>query len=240
MSTPLTTARREGPGLKEPAGWFAAGERFRKALMKLSDGSLKLFAWICLEADRSTGCYSATQMELARVLGKSRRSMAKYIAELQREDVCDIHPGRNQHSRTIFEIRDEFWPYHRDPCEDHAQLPDPYVSAIKEWFLGLGCTREAFNRADEETALLLKHRGIPLDVVRDALLMGACRKYSSWFTGGPQEPIASLKYFEAVISEINEMKLPAGYREYLEAKIRKWSCQWRESSNPAKLAMEGG
>ena len=226
MSTQSMSLRQDGFGLKEPTGWFAAGERFRNALIKLSDGSAKLFAWICLEADRRTGRYSATQVELARVLRKSRNSLAKYIAELQSEGICNIHRGRNQHSPTVFEVRDEFWPYHRTRREAQAETPDAYISTIRKTFLGLGCTRQMFSPTDAEMALALKKRGVPLEVVQDALLMGACRKYVSWLNGGPHEPIGSLKYFEAVISEVSRAKLPEGYRGYMEIKVTKWGRQW--------------
>lgn len=33
-----------------------------------------------------------------------RRSVIKYISELQREGFCTVEPGRNQHNRTCFEI----------------------------------------------------------------------------------------------------------------------------------------
>src|SRR2546427_10344233 len=57
------------PTLKEPTGWFAAGRSFRQALTLLSDGAFKLFAYICLEADRRTGRFETTQRELAQALG---------------------------------------------------------------------------------------------------------------------------------------------------------------------------
>ena len=61
--------------LKEPAGWFAAGGSFRKALQLLSDGGFRLFAYLCLEADRHTGQFHATHRELAVALGKSKRAI---------------------------------------------------------------------------------------------------------------------------------------------------------------------
>jgi biotin operon repressor len=213
MSTQSIGIGSNGFVLKEPTGWFAAGERFRCALLKLSDGAFKLFAWVCLEADRRTGRCGATQQQLTRILNKSRRSMGKYIAELQREGICDIHPATNQHHRTIFEIRDEFWPYHRSRSAVENQPQDDYVTEVRKIFLALGCTRAVFSRADEETALQLKAQGIPLQVVRDALLMGACRKYVSWLNGGPQQPIATLKYFESVVLEIRDTKLPQAYSD---------------------------
>jgi hypothetical protein len=45
--------------------------------------------------------------------------------------------------------------------------------------------------------------------VQDALFMGAVRKYISWLNGGSPEPIASLAYFSAVVSEIQERPFPA-------------------------------
>jgi hypothetical protein len=61
--TPKNTTRT-GSALKEASGWFAAGDSFRRALTGLSDGAFKLFAYICLEADRRTGRLLMTQTEL--------------------------------------------------------------------------------------------------------------------------------------------------------------------------------
>ena len=68
--TPKNTTRT-GSALKEASGWFAAGDSFRRAVTALSDGAFKLFAYICLEADRRTGRLLMTQTELAQALGKS-------------------------------------------------------------------------------------------------------------------------------------------------------------------------
>jgi hypothetical protein len=104
---------RTGLALKKSSGWFAAGDSFRRALTALSDGAFKLFAYICLEADRRTGRLLTTQTELAQVLGKSRRIIGAYVAELQAQGVCCIRTGRNQFARTVFEVCDAYWPYQR-------------------------------------------------------------------------------------------------------------------------------
>ena len=82
--------------LKEPTGWFAAGATFRRALLTLSDGAFKLFAYLCVETDRQTGRFETTQRELARALGKSRRSVGSYSTELETNGICRIHTGANQ------------------------------------------------------------------------------------------------------------------------------------------------
>src|SRR6266508_260793 len=50
MNNQTFPPKNERLSLKEPTGWFAAGDAFRKALASLSDGAFKLFAYLCLEA----------------------------------------------------------------------------------------------------------------------------------------------------------------------------------------------
>src|SRR5262250_1284533 len=99
--------------LKEDKGWFAAGASFARALALLSDGAFKLFAWLCLQARCDSGLMEASQHELARALGKSKRAIGRWTAELEAKGLCHIEPGRNQHERTRFRIQDAFWPYYR-------------------------------------------------------------------------------------------------------------------------------
>lgn len=113
MHNQMPNAKDNSPCLKEPSGWFAAGGSFRRALATLSDGAFKLFAYICLEANRQTGSFEADQAELATAIGKSRRIVGKYVEELESKRVCTVRRGTNQYARTSFEIRDEYWPYHR-------------------------------------------------------------------------------------------------------------------------------
>ena len=100
--------------LKEPSGWFAAGKGFRLALTLLSDGAFQLFAYLCLEANRQTGRIEATHKELATALRKSKRSIGNHIEELQAHQVCNVLSAKNQYARTVFEISDRYWPYHRN------------------------------------------------------------------------------------------------------------------------------
>ena len=226
--------------LKQPSGWFAAGDSFRRALTRLSDGAFKLFAHLCLQADRRTGRYQATQMESARAIGKSRRIVGEYIEELERKEVCTVWSGRNQYARTCFEIRDEYWPYRRTQELEGAngRVRNAYVDAIKGSFVALGCAVGKFSLRDEQFAQNLQQRGVRLEIVQDALLMGATRKYISWLNGGLPQPIGSLAYFEALVSEIQERPLPADYREYLRGKVTKLARAWAKES--AKEPKNGG
>jgi hypothetical protein len=218
--------------LKEPSGWFAASASFRQALMALSDGAFKLFAYICLQADRRTGKYEAVQAEVASAIGKSRRIVGKYVEELESKGVCTVRRGTNQYDRTSFEIRDEYWPYHRADTTEGADDwgHNPYVAAIRRSLVSIGCTIGKFSARDVQFAEELQRHRVPLELVQDAVLMGACRKYTSWLNGGSAEPIGSLKYFEGLVVEIRGRPLPADYREYLQKKLAQLKRAWAKES----------
>jgi hypothetical protein len=219
----------ERQSLKQTNGWFPAGDTFRKALAILSDGAFRLFAYLCLEADRRTGRFQATHKELALVMGKSKRAIGSYIAELEARGICSVNSGKNQFAHTTFQISDNYWPYHRsDDCPESPEQK-AYVESVRACFLSLGCASGKFGAADAADARDLQQRGIPLALVEEAMLMGACRKYSCWFEGNALEPIRNLRYFDQLIVEIQQKPLPPSYPMYLREKIRQLSTLWDQS-----------
>jgi hypothetical protein len=217
------------PRIKESKGWIAAGDGFRRASRLLSDGAFKLFAYLALEADSRTGCVQTTYKALAADLKKSKRAIGAYSAELSEKEICKIRPGENQYCKTIFEICDSYWPYERKPHSEACE-PESYVAAIQKTYLSLGCTKANFSAGDARKAREFERQGVPLDVVEDAMLMGACRRYSSWLEGRDSEPIGSLAYFENLIEEIQRQPFPEGYREYVRAKNMRFAEAWAEKT----------
>ena len=87
--------------LKRPTGWFAAGREVATAITLLSDGAFKLYVFLCLRADRSSGRPEIDQSSVAKSLVKSRRSVIAYFAELEQRGVCEVNFAANQHSRGV-------------------------------------------------------------------------------------------------------------------------------------------
>jgi hypothetical protein len=250
--------------LKQSAGWFPADDSFVKALTVLSDGAFKFFTFLCLKANRRTGQYQASQMELAVGLGKSRRIIGSYIAELQERGICKVRLAHNQYERTVFKICDDYWPYERsegswsplsdcsgptkpspqechslDSTADHPegnnkQAEMDYVDTIRQAFVSVGCTRGIFRSGDESIARTFYSRGVSLSVVQDALVLGACRKYISWLNNGASEPIGSLHYFEPLVKEVQQRPFPPGYREHMRYELQKLSGLWNESAGKSR------
>jgi len=214
--------------IKDQNRWVAAGDRFRRAAWLLSDGAFKLFFHIALEADNRTGLLETTFKTLADDLHKSKRSIGIYAAELHDKGVCKVQTGENQYCRTRFEILDDYWPYERNHGVGSAES-DVYVNAIRDVYLSLDCTPNVFNSKDVQAVMELERERVPLEMVKDALLLGAIRKYSSWMDGKDSSPIGSLMYFKNLVTEIQKQPLPDGYKAYLQKKYESLSRQCKEN-----------
>ena len=215
--------------LKKPNGWFPADETFLQAITQLSDGAFKLFVYLCLNADRQTASYANSHHRLASAIGKSNPSVESYIAELKTKGFCSVHPSRISYVGTIFRISEKYWPYQSADGNPVVLNSNDYVHSVQALFLSLGCTSGRFGSPEENQAQDLEKRGVTLQELEDAMIVGACRKYVSWLSHGPSDPIASLHYFESLIEEIRERPFPPGYREYLRMEAKKLKAQWERS-----------
>jgi len=223
--------------LKQPNGWFPAGDNFLRAIPQLSGGAFKLFVFLCLNADGQTATYTVSQRSLASAIGKSRPATEKYIAELRTKGFCSIRPSRIPYVGTSFTIDEKYWPY-QSPNRNAAEDANDYVNKVRDLFLGLGCTTGRFGPPEASQARHLEKRGMSLQELEDAMIVGACRKYVSWLSNGPSDPIASLQYFNSLIEEIRERPFPPGYRDYMQMEAKKLSRQWerfREKDTPPLL-----
>lgn len=211
--------------LKSTNGWFAAGREMEEALWLLSDSAFRLFVWICLRADRSTGSLRTDPTQLARVLSRTREQMVRDLDELARHRVC-----RQDGDRVL--IQDRFWPYERY-CADGDAARSSYIAAIQNAFLRPPCVASTFTAADEKLAQHWQRRGITLEMVERAILLGTARKYTAWLNHGAGSPITSLEYFAGILSEIEHATANSDYWEYLARKVRKLEVEFRRPPEAA-------
>ncbi len=131
--------------LKHPTGWFAAGREMQQALALLSDGAFKLYVYVCLHAERSSGRLKFRHSELAQSLGKSPRSITSYLNELRRQGVCQVQAAANQHQMGSIEIADRFWPYHKQLSEVPVCNQTRYIERVRQLFLSRAFSSAALN-----------------------------------------------------------------------------------------------
>jgi AraC-like DNA-binding protein len=180
--------------LKQSTGWFAAGWMFAEAIATLSDAAFKLFAWLCLNADRHTGRIRISVAEMAQALGKSESEVQAARDELVERSVCrDCTDGQ-------LEVTDRYWPYEKQLSESG---PQEYVAHVRKLLTEQACVHCRFSAADENMARDLYQRGVTLAQMAHAIWLGCARKYTTLLTNqAAAMPIASLSYFTAVIEEV--------------------------------------
>jgi len=218
--------------LKQPTGWFAAGREFAQAIALLSDGAFKLYVHACLMANRHTGRLGATVDELARAMKRAPTAVAMNLDELEERAVC--HVVRNGGSQLVVEIRDRFWPYQRQQTASCAPEPETeFVRKVRGLFLASACVQASFSAADEKIAAGLHRRGVSLEQITRAILLGCARKYVAMLNAGTRTPITSLQYFSDIIEEVCESAIPESYWEPLRTKVMRMEQQWQQT-NPTR------
>jgi hypothetical protein len=219
--------KRERLMLKRPAGWFAAGPEFMEALGLLSDGAFRLYVYACLQADRYTGRILLERARMTRILHQRSDAITAQLNELGRRGVFHIEPGFNGGEVARIEIRDRFWPYRKQkaairPGSEQAE----FVGRVRELLMGPACVRAVFTAADEAIAAGLYDRGVSLEQIRRAILLGCARKYASMINSQTQTRISSLQYFVPLLNEVAEAEIPESYWEPLRRKVEQMEKRW--------------
>ena len=236
MKPPLT--------LKHHTGWFAAGREMQQALALLSDGAFKLYVYVCLHAERSSGRLKFRHSELAQSLGKSSRSITSYLNELHRQRVCQVQAAANQHQTGSIEIADRFWPYHKQLSEAPLSSLDSlngfgdqtrYIERVRQLFLSRACVQGTFRAADEKLAVELYQRHVPLERIERAYLLGCARKYIALLNHPGAALISSLHYFAELLRELEELKISPDYWSYLSHKVDRLEQSWQRDSAAVRV-----
>ena len=218
--------------LKQSTGWFAAGWSFAETITILSDAAFKLFTWLCLNADRHTGRIRIRVAEMEQALGKGAGAIQTACDELVERGVC------RRGMDLELEIVDRYWPYEKQLPESG---PQAYVAQVRKILSEPACIRCRFSAADEKLARDLYQRGVSLAQVEHAIRLGCARKYATLLSNpGLAMPIASLRYFTAVIDEvIHDSNTSDTYRSYIRHKAMTMEREWVSRSR-SRTGMAGG
>ncbi len=95
-----------------------------------------------------------------------------------------------------------------------------YVARILQWYVQLPETPRRCRRQDLLRAAELYRRGVDLETVECALLLGSLRRLGRSSDCPPLGPIRSLAYFLPVVEELVENPVDPSYRDYLRHKMR--------------------
>ena len=104
------------------------------------------------------------------------------------------------------------------PIADSAAVL-AFVNTVLARYLQLPDTPLRTSFADQRLARQLMDRGIGLDVVESAMLLGSLRRLTRPADLPPLQPVRSLAYFLPLVEELLAQPLPDGYVDYLRFKL---------------------
>lgn len=91
-----------------------------------------------------------------------------------------------------------------------------YVQSVLALYRRVPGVTGILRRCDRQLAGQLHDRGIPLDLIRSAIILAVARRTFRSTDGPPLAPIATLHYFRPVLDEIAAEPLVPGYVDYLQ------------------------
>jgi hypothetical protein len=215
--------------LKNPRGWFAAGAEVQKAMTLLSDGAFRLFVYLCLNARRDTGVLETSLTQLAKNVKRGQHTVRLYLREMEGAGICRFGFNHSPLGRGMVEITEPFWPYRKAAEEVLADEYAAFVGEIRKMLQARACVRTLQSAADEIQAREWFERGVSLERIQQAILLGCVRKYVSWRNNQTRTLIGSLRYFEPILQELGNMKIDPEYWGYLTYRLGRMENQWKDT-----------
>jgi hypothetical protein len=105
---------------------------------------------------------------------------------------------------------------------DDNLSPAEYVRRVLVAYCRTPGTSGQVRRSDRLLASQLQQRGIPMQVVENAFVLGASRRLLRAPDAPPLTLVRSLAYFVPVIEEVLTLKISATYLQYLRAKLQRF------------------
>ena len=94
-----------------------------------------------------------------------------------------------------------------------------YVRRLLEAYLATPGTCGVVHRPDRLLAAQLQERGVPIEVVENALVLAAARRLARRAGAPPLAVIRSLAYFSPVIEEVLNLEVGPEYFQHLRNRI---------------------
>jgi len=148
--------------------------------------------------------------------------------KLEERAVCCV--VRDEGPMFMLEISDRFWPYQRHQPSGRSGPEAEFVQKVRGLLLAPACVQASFSAADEKLALGMYRRGVSIEQVTRAILLGCARKYVAMLNAGTRTPITSLQYFADIFEGVKESAIPESYWEPLRTKVTRMEQQWQKGS----------
>jgi hypothetical protein len=76
----------------------------------------------------------------------------------------------------------------------------------------------------------MDRRGVSMQQITRAILLGCARKYVAMLNARTRTPITSLQYFADIVEEVNDTAIPESYWGPLRSKMVRMEQQWQQGN----------
>ena len=114
-----------------------------------------------------------------------------------------------------------------DPVEERPISREEYIQKVLWAYRQTPGTMGTVRRPDRVLAAQLQERGVPLEVVENALVLAAVRRMVRPDGAPSLGTVRSLAYFSPVIEEVLHSPISPGYFQYLRQKIQRLTATGR-------------
>jgi hypothetical protein len=213
-------------------GWIPYGHEADLANQILSGNGARLYFHLYRRANRPNGRLELRYEDVAKAVGRSKRSIVDDFAELKKKGICVVDSAVNQHTLVQVEICDPYWPFAKRDLSENPDSEAQYVSQIRDLLRARACIACDFGPADEKFALDLLARGIDIEQVDRAIRLGCARKYQSLLNGMENRLIGRLSYFRELVEEVGDQD-PRFWDRCVDLELKKMEDKWCRTNDAA-------
>jgi hypothetical protein len=98
---------------------------------------------------------------------------------------------------------------------------DEYIRKVLDAYRQTPGTTGSVRRQDRLLAAQLHDRAVPLKTVENAIVLAAARRLLRPANASPLATVRSLAYFQAVIDEVQELKVSDDYFQHLRRRLER-------------------
>lgn len=186
------------------------------------EGVFRTFLFIVALADRSNGVLRSAVPVLARQLLNPLQTVLNEIEFLHRvAAISMIQSGEGKEGIEVT-VAEPYWPYVREPNGKArgAETQDTYFDEVSEYMGLWPWIDPGAGKRSERQIKVLRDRGVPIEDVKHAILLGCSRKVMQLSKVPDAEKIQSFGYFMELIREAQQIPAGTKYWQHLEHRLR--------------------
>jgi len=118
--------------------------------------------------------------QLAKNVKRAQHKVRQYLRDMESGGICRCRFGHSPLGNGMVAVTGEFWPYQRSEQDPASNDSTDFIAAIRKMLQARVCVKTSASAADEILAREWFDRGIRIELIEQAIMIGCISKYVSW------------------------------------------------------------